>query len=187
MHSKWVLPALPLYLSVAFAWSQPACHADWRDSLIRALAPRLVDKTFDYLLRNRARHTALPAPAGAPQWTSGTDTAAAQPATRTSAVKKTLGGPASTGSKASVSVPPPPNTLLPPPPPGVPTGAVLGLYPQQMNNDPQALSASLKPLHKSDPPPPRIVLDKTPPIQPDRNPEPLMPKPAPDFRRYQRR
>lgn len=187
MHSKWVLPALPLCLCVAFVTAQPACHADWRDSLIRSMAPRLVDRAFDYLLRDRSRRaTAAPA-SFAPRWVS--TTGAASPASKT-----TISGATSTATQApsassnsratSAAVPPPPKTLVPPPPPGVPTGAILGLYPQQMNVDPEALSAMLKPPPKGAPPPPPIVLDKpaSPPATQEDDEAP-MPKPAPDFHR----
>ncbi len=191
MHSKWVLPALPLCLCVAFVTAQPACHADWRDSLIRSMAPRLVDRTFDYLLRDRSRRAAAPPTSAAPRWVSTTGAARPAPKTTTgratgAATQASSGSGTSAGNSraASAAVPPPPQTLVPPPPPGVPTGAILGLYPQQMNVDPEALSASLKPPRKGAPPPPRIVLDKpaSPPATQEDDDAP-MPKPAPDFHR----
>jgi hypothetical protein len=70
--------------------------------------------------------------------------------------------------KGSLEIPPPPKTMVPPPPPGVPTGAVLGMFPAELNQLPVVQPTSNAPRVK--PSPPKIEVDE-------------MPKVAPDFRR----
>lgn len=145
-------------LAITFLHPLPS-RADWRDTLIRIVGPPLVNRSINYLFSSK--HTSSSAkskPSTAPPKTKPS-----APVVSHSVPKQTSGSlPRST----KLEVPPPPQTLVPPPPPGVPTGAVLGLYPQDMNEV------------------------YAPPSNPKISPKPTapsetasMPKVAPDFRK----
>lgn len=209
MHcTKVRLPAAAFLLALFFASSQPACHADWRDTLIRAVAPRLVDRSLDYFMRTGSRSSARQTPTAVPSRPKATNSY--QPPTErgdyhpaqsySSPVAKSnpLANQSATtaGKRAAgrLEVPPPPNTLVPPPPAGVPTGAILGLYPPELYKDALQTSLPTKPVRKGAPPPPQLVASAKKKTEQDAEEtastaepqEEAMPKPAPDFRRRKR-
>lgn len=134
-----------------FQTVQPS-YADWKDSLVRAVATPLVNRAMNYLF-DRPRSTATKS------------TRAVKPPP-TVPPKKTYSVPVPSTSSAPVEIPPPPKTMVPPPPPGVPTGAILGMYPQEFNQVE----------------PPAILYPK-----PEKKKETPMPKLAPDFRKPEKK
>lgn len=150
--------ALAFFVTVICA---PPSRAEWKETLIRSIAPTLANRGMIYLLRNtQAVHPQPTSTAGS--YAAPIDSVAYQPRierpsmkTRNLSAQKQLppkpiitnaemgtGPTKQTGSSKSVSrsspqssllsIPPPPRSMVPPPPPGVPSGAILGLYPEEL-------------------------------------------------------
>lgn len=204
-RSKW--HALVLLAAIG-ASAQQACRADWRDTLIQAVAPRLVDRAINYVLRKRTRtessarpRSSAPSPTGQPgapvvgSWHPSSGTSYYKPDGTTATAKKSVFNQAAASSKGNgkLYVPPPPKQLVPPPPAGVPTDVVLGLYPQHLNQDLAKLQSQQA--RPTDPPPPQIVTERIETASLDQkrsgsraaSASEVMPKPAPDFRNLRRR
>lgn len=143
-------------LAITFLHPLPG-RADWRDTLIRIVGPPLVNRGINYLLSSKHNSSSASSKPASPK------TKPPAPVVSHSVPKQSYGSlPRST----KLEVPPPPQTLVPPPPPGVPTGAVLGLYPADMND-------VYSPPQNSKAPPKRTTSTETA----------SMPKVAPDFRK----
>jgi hypothetical protein len=169
---------------------QPA-HADWRDTFIRAVAPTLVNRGINYLL-SRPRQKAPQQetsyynpppqqqyydppqqyyePPAAPKKQVVSDTVPKQKPKSSGYVppppvidRVDVKNP--TTKKGNLEIPPPPKTMVPPPPPGVPTGAILGMFPEELNQLPAVQPTSNAPRVK--PSPPKIEVDETPKVAPD--------------------
>jgi hypothetical protein len=148
-------------------------RADWRDTLIRVVGPPLVNRGINYLFsgkraggpRNRSAVSRA-----APTWADTAPSSGGSPAyipprpvVSHSVPKQTK---AVSASSTKLQVPPPPQTMVPPPPPGVPTGAVLGMYPIDLNEISE---------------PPAVPKGKIKPTPPPETAS--LPKLAPDFRK----
>lgn len=160
--------------------------AEWKDTLIRSIAPTLVNRGINYLLRDKRTAVHKQPSNWTPLYEAPIDQAPYGPRVEKQTVAKPssspprylppkpvitsdeMGHPASktSGSKSAsrsssknnlLAIPPPPNSMVPPPPPAVPTGAILGLYPEELMQ-----------LANEESPPPT---------------ETTIPRPAPDFRK----
>lgn len=134
--------------------SQAQYGGGWKYMLVRTLGPPLINRGINYFISHHGHILNGPEPeqSGPPprSYNSYTHqpTATRRPARRTT-VSHSVPPSNHSGSlsshSAKLEVPPPPQLLVPPPPPGVPTGAVLGMYPAGMNK-----------LAGDVPPPPKI-------------------------------
>lgn len=143
-----------------------ASYADWKDSLVRAIATPLMNRAVNYVFDRPSSNYRAPYAVPAPKKVARKNTStpaksnySGAPTTSYLPPPPVIPGVVPSTTK-SPDIPPPPKTMVPPPPPGVPTGAILGLYPQEFNVEPPAV---LKP-------------------QPEKDEAP-MPKLAPDFRK----
>jgi hypothetical protein len=127
-------------------------RADWRSTLIRVIGPPLINRGLNYLMSNREHRAGAPAqqaygmPYAQPynqQYSQPYSQPAHKPARpRAPVVSHSVPRQSSsTASAGKLEVPPPPKLFVPPPPPGVPTGAVLGLYPPDTNYESESDTA----------------------------------------------
>jgi hypothetical protein len=136
--------------------SQAQYGGGWKYMLVRTLGPPLINRGINYFMSRRGHVFDGPeqersSPPPSYNSYSPPRTYAPRTAQRRTAVSHSVppsNSHQSSGSSsrtAKLEVPPPPKMLVPPPPPGVPTGAVLGMYPSDMNK-----------LAGDVPPPPKI-------------------------------
>lgn len=115
-------------------WAQyagyPPQRGGWKFMLLQTLGPPLINRGFDYLMRKSKETQYRPSYSAAPKATAS-HTVPPPPSTPRRTPYK---APKQSSSRSTkLAVPPPPQTLVPPPPPGVPTGAILGQYPPELN------------------------------------------------------
>lgn len=183
MRTKLIAGTLAVSHTLLFA--QPS-FADWRDTLIRSVAPTLVNRAVSYLLREksppRSRSAAQPVYQNyerppeyksiaeyqqpvLPEYTAPYVTPPPKPSrpAKNSAPKAT-----------KLHVPPPPKMMVPPPPPTTPMPDLFHMYPDLYTS---ALPSSPMPM-----PTPNTKSNMTPPKKAEPDGDVPIPKVAPDFR-----
>jgi hypothetical protein len=135
--------------------SEAQYYGGWKYMLIRTLGPPLINRGINYFMNHRGhvfddspQQQYSPPPSYKPYNASRKSPHPTRRTTVSHSVPPTKSHSSSSSPyrTAKLEVPPPPKMLVPPPPAGVPTGAVLGAYPADMNK----LSSDV-------PPPPKIT------------------------------